>query len=204
MIFESRETSNGKVRENVILSAHRNKSGRPTYIIKDEELSIVASVEIEGGHGPLLDNHYISDQLQHVVKASKGRCGDNDINKMSPLKYCCEAIKHVDERESEHKIQTRESHTGLVKVSILVNNHTNQSDPRLACIMFHKIYTNVQEPETPRYPTSIICNPKPEVTRILFVPPAISTVRTEPTRQPIRSAARPTRNPNFPITIVEL
>ena len=204
MIFESRETSNGKVRENIIISAHRNKSGRLTYIIKDEESLIVASVEIEGGHGPLLDNHYISDQLQHVVKTSKGQCGDNDINKMSSLKYCCEAIKHVDERESEHKIQTRESHTGLLKVSILVNTYTNQSDPRLACIMFHKIYTNVQEPETPRYSTIISRNPKPKVTRILFTTPAISTVRTEPTRQPMRSAARPTRNPNFPITSMEL
>ena len=44
------------------------KSGRPTYIIKDEESLIVTTAEIKGDHGLPWEINYLSEQLQHVVK----------------------------------------------------------------------------------------------------------------------------------------
>ena len=49
------ETSRGKVREIVGLLAHMKKSGCTTYLIKYEESLLFSSVEIEGGHGLILD-----------------------------------------------------------------------------------------------------------------------------------------------------
>ena len=58
--------------------------------------------------------------------------GDIKTNKMSSLKYFHKVIKRVNERDNEHEIQTINLCTGLVKVSILSNNCSMQSDPRLA------------------------------------------------------------------------
>ena len=77
---------------------------------------VAASAEIEVGHGLPLDNNSLSEQLQRIVKAAKCRRGDNDKNKFSPLKYCCEVIKRVNERENYHEIQTRKLRTESVKV----------------------------------------------------------------------------------------
>ena len=97
---------------------------------------IVASYYIEGYHGLPLEINVIQLQLQCVVKDIKSRNGDNEINKMSSLKYCHKLIKRVNERDNWHRTQTRNICTGLVKVSILSNNRTIQSDTRLAHIMF--------------------------------------------------------------------
>ena len=85
-----------------MLSAPRKKAGRPTYLSKYEESLIVTSYYIEGGHGLILDSHAISDQLNHVVKSFKFRHGDNDINKISSLKYCLKLIKIVSKRGSDN------------------------------------------------------------------------------------------------------
>ena len=67
-----------------------------------------------------------------VLSRPSSSRGDNEINKMSSLKYCHKVIKRVNERGNEHEIQTINPCTGLVKVLILSNNCSIQSDPRLA------------------------------------------------------------------------
>ena len=83
------------------------KVGHQSYISRDEESLIVASVSIEGGHDLTLDINVLSYQLQNIVKDAKFQCSDNAINKNPPLKYCHGVIKRIDEKENEHEIQTR-------------------------------------------------------------------------------------------------
>ena len=64
---EARETSRGKVRSIVGLSAPMNKSGFPNYLGNDKEYWIYSYDEIEGGHGLPLDSNYLLEQLQHVI-----------------------------------------------------------------------------------------------------------------------------------------
>ena len=52
-----------------MLSAPRNKAGRPTHLIKHEDSLVVVSAYNEGGHGLPLENHALSYQLQSVLKA---------------------------------------------------------------------------------------------------------------------------------------
>ena len=52
----------------------------------------------------------------------------------------------------------QESHTGVVKLSILSNNRAKHSDPKLAWIMFHKIaeiYSNLKHHKTLQAPLAI-------------------------------------------------
>ena len=58
---------------------------------------IVASDDIKGGHDLPLESNYLSEQLQRVFKTVKLWHGDNNINKMSPLKYFREVINSVNE-----------------------------------------------------------------------------------------------------------
>ena len=83
---------------------------------KDKYLLIFSSAEIEGVHGITLVSYDLLEQLQSVIKAVKCWCGDNNINKIRPLKYYCELIKRVNEKDNEHENQTRKSRIGLVKV----------------------------------------------------------------------------------------
>ena len=83
------------------------KVGHQSYISRDEESLIVASVSIEGGHDLTLDINVLSYQLQNIVKDAKFQCSDNAINKNSSLKYFHGVIKRIDEKENEHEIQTR-------------------------------------------------------------------------------------------------
>ena len=47
------------------------KNGRPTYLNEDGESLVIASAEIEGGHGLPFDYHCIVEQLQKFIKAVK-------------------------------------------------------------------------------------------------------------------------------------
>ena len=67
-----------------------------------------------------------------VLSSPLSSRGDNEINKISPLKYFHKVIKRTNERDNEHEIQTINQCTGLVKVSILSNNCYMQSDTRLS------------------------------------------------------------------------
>ena len=84
-----------------------NKIGLPNYLSNDKESLIVASDDIEGGHGLHLDSNSILDQLHCVIKAVKFCCSNNDIINMLPLKYFCQVVNLVNEKENEHEIQTK-------------------------------------------------------------------------------------------------
>ena len=66
---EARETSRGKVREIVGLSAPMNKAGLPTYLGNDKESLIDSYDEIKGGHGLPLDSNCLLEQFQRVINA---------------------------------------------------------------------------------------------------------------------------------------
>ena len=46
-----------------------NKMGLPTYLSNDKEYLIVTDADIEGGQGLPLDNIYLLDQMQRIIKA---------------------------------------------------------------------------------------------------------------------------------------
>ena len=60
---QARETSRGKVREIVGLSAPMNEIGRPNYLSNTKEYLIVTAAGIEGGHGLPLDSSYLLYRL---------------------------------------------------------------------------------------------------------------------------------------------
>ena len=55
------------------------KIGCPTYLSTDKEYLIVVDAEIEDDHDLTLDSNSLWEQLQHVMKAIKFWCGDNEI-----------------------------------------------------------------------------------------------------------------------------
>ena len=56
-----------------------NKIGRPTYLSNENESLIVAAADMEGDHVLLVDINFLLEQLQHVIKAIKFWCDNNDI-----------------------------------------------------------------------------------------------------------------------------
>ena len=66
-MVEARETSRGKVRENLGFSASMNKIGLPTYLINDKDFLIVAASDIQVGHGLPLDSSYILEHLERFI-----------------------------------------------------------------------------------------------------------------------------------------
>ena len=100
-IVEARETSRGKVREIVGLSAPMNEIVRPTYLSNTKEYFIVTATNIEGGHCLPLESSYLLDQLQCIIKAIKCWCGYIDILKnVNPQVFlpCWQAIQWKVER----------------------------------------------------------------------------------------------------------
>ena len=98
-----------------------------------------------------MESNYLSWEFECVAKAVNFSSGENDINKISPLGYYFKVIKRVDERENDHEIETINLCTGLVNVSILSNNHSMQSDPRISWIVSQDIsvmYRVLKHPET--------------------------------------------------------
>ena len=70
--------SKGKVREIVKLIVQMKKAGQQTYLDEYDESLLVASYNIEGGHGLHLDFHSVSHQFKSIFKAVRYRCGDYD------------------------------------------------------------------------------------------------------------------------------
>ena len=62
-----------------------NKIFRPNYLSNDKEYLLFVDDEIERGYGLSLDSNSLLYQLEHVVKAIKFGCGDNEIlNNITP------------------------------------------------------------------------------------------------------------------------
>ena len=103
------------------------------------------------------------------------------------MSYFREVIKRVNKKEYEHEDKKNKSRTGLVKVLSLRNTRASQNDPRLACIMFHKIaaiYRDLKHQNTLQALLAIQNLSLPH----LFVTPDISTNRTEPSGQATSSS----------------
>ena len=78
-------------------------------------------------------------KLQCVVVSVKTRPTCKKITLKSAGKYFCAVKKRVNISNEAHDKQRRKSIIGLNIVSSISNNGANQSDPRLAWIMFHNI-----------------------------------------------------------------
>ena len=57
------------LREGLQLSVKKNKLGRPTYLIPDEEAFSISAADIEVSHGFLIDTATIAYELQCVVSS---------------------------------------------------------------------------------------------------------------------------------------
>ena len=115
-----------------------NKSGPQTYLNEDKESLLVASSDIEGGHGLPFDCWGVAKQLLNVSKDIKYRCGYYGIKDKPPNSYFREVIKYMNEKEDDNEYQ-KNSCSGLVKVPILRNSQASNIDLRLSWIMLHKI-----------------------------------------------------------------
>ena len=130
------------------MSVHRVKIGRPTYLNSDEETLVVASAEIEGAHGLHIDDNTLGGRLQLVIRAMNAQQSTKVITPKASSQYTRLVIKRVNNIGDGHDNQSKKSRTGLLKVSSISNNRSRQSDPRLACLIFHKIaqmYRDIRE-----------------------------------------------------------
>ena len=73
--------SRGKDREIVGLSVHMNKTVHHTYLSNYKQSFMFASADIDVCNGLTLDNNYLLQQLQNVIKSFNCQCGDNNIIK---------------------------------------------------------------------------------------------------------------------------
>ena len=145
------EVSRSKVLKIIKMSVQKNKVGRPTYLNSDEEELVIASSEIEGVHGIPINVNTLGAELQLVIKSVKGRQSTKDITANSSSKYTRSVIKRVNRKEDGHYIQRKNTRTGLVKVSIIINKRARQIDSNLAYLMFYKIaqmYRDIREQES--------------------------------------------------------
>ena len=107
------------MRETVKLTVQMKKNARPTYLDEDKESLVIASAEIEGGHGLTFYCNSLSEKFQEFSKAVKSRCGDINILIKYSMSYFQEVINRFNRMEDEHEDQKIISRTGLVKVSRL-------------------------------------------------------------------------------------
>ena len=98
-----------------------------------------------------VDTAMISAELQYVVASVKERAKFTKITHNAASKYCCAVENRVNVSKEAHDKQSKKRRTVFITVSSLRNNRDNQSDPRLAWMMFHKIthmYRDITKQET--------------------------------------------------------
>ena len=100
---------------------------------------MVASSEIEGDHGFPIDVNTLGAKMQFFIKGVNAQQSTKKITPKSSSEYTCSVIKQLNGTEDGHDEQRSKSRTGLFKVSIIRNNRTRKSDPRLPWLMFYKI-----------------------------------------------------------------
>ena len=62
------------------------------------------------------------------------------IQPKSTQRYTHRVIQLVNKEEEEAEVQKRKTRTGMIKVTGLRHKRSKQSDTRLACFVFQKIY----------------------------------------------------------------
>ena len=130
----------GIVREAAEKIVVKKKRGNKTYLLKDEKTYIMTTSEIDGSHGIPRDIHKFTDKLQRVIHDIGGQSIGNGINPSSAQRYACRLIQRVNRTEEGEEGQKRRMRIGLIKVSGLGRKRGKQSDPRLSCFLFHKIF----------------------------------------------------------------
>ena len=86
-----------------------------------------------------------------VIKALNALQSTKEITPKASSKYTRSLIKQFNRIEDVRDNQSKNNRTGLVKVSSISNNRARQSDPRLACLIFHEIaqiYIDIREQES--------------------------------------------------------
>ena len=68
---------------------------------------VIASAEIEGGHGLPFDCRDFAVQLQNTVNAVKFWCGNYNILQKSSMRFSREVIKGVNKKEDEYEEQKK-------------------------------------------------------------------------------------------------
>ena len=100
----------------------------------------MATSEIDGAHGLPRDIVAFTNELQQVLHDVGKLIIGNVIKPQSAQRYTHILIQCVDREEEEAERQKQKTSTGIIKVLVLIHKRRNQSDPRLACFMFHKMY----------------------------------------------------------------
>ena len=85
--------------------------GQRNHLNEDKESLVIASVNIEGGHGPPLDCRGVAHNLQNIANAVNYRCGDNDILEKFSMRHFREVINRMNKNEDAHEDQKK----GLVQ-----------------------------------------------------------------------------------------
>ena len=118
----------------------KNIPGPKTYLLKDKEAYIAATSEMDGAHGLTRDTMSLANELQQVLHgAGKRRIGKESKHNSAKM-YAHRFIKEINKEDEKSEGQKRKTKTSMIRVSGLIHKRENQSDPRLAWLMFQKIY----------------------------------------------------------------
>ena len=134
------EISNKTVRKTITENIFKQELGHDSYLLKDKQVCIVATTEIEGAHVLPRDTTTISDELQQGLHGVGCRDVAKPITPDSALRYARRVIARVNKEEDNAGGQKRNTITGIIKVLGLIHKRANQCDPRLAWDTFHNIY----------------------------------------------------------------
>ena len=93
--------------ENIV----KQKLGQKSYLLKEEEVYIMASTETEGEHGIPRDDNTISDELQQVLHGVGFRYSNKTIKSRSALRYSRRVIVRVNREEENAEGQKRNTTT---------------------------------------------------------------------------------------------
>ena len=89
------EISNKTVKNTITEKIVKQELGHKSYLFKDKESYIVATIEIEGAHGLPRDTNTISDELQQVLHGVGRRYAKKIITPDSALRYARRVIARV-------------------------------------------------------------------------------------------------------------
>ena len=87
-----------------------------------------------------MDTNTISDELQKLISGVGRRDANNSIKTHFALRYYRRVIARVNKEEENLEGQKRNTTTGKIKFSGLSHKRENQSNPRVAWYISHKIY----------------------------------------------------------------
>ena len=125
----------------------KNRPGQKTYLLRDKNAYIVATLEMDDAHGISRDSTSLATEIQHVLHGV-GRHRISKAIRQSPAEgYDHRVIKRVN-IEEEKLEGCKKIRTSMIKVSCLRHKRSKQSNPRLTWLMFQNfciMYRNIKE-----------------------------------------------------------